>query len=69
MSRLSFVSNFPCGSVLASSLHASCKKAHTHWTHLSLRAVWGPSAIAVIFSGSFTSHIKQLIKNFFVVLS
>lgn len=47
VSRLSFVSHFPWGSALAPSLHASCKKTHINWTHLSLRAVSGPSAVAL----------------------
>lgn len=49
VSRLSFVSRFPCGSALALSLHASCKKTHINCTHLSLKAVWGPSAVAPSF--------------------
>lgn len=66
VSRLSFASNFPCGSALAPGLHAFCKKTHINWTHLSMRAVWGPSVLAPSFSpGSFTSYSKQLIKDFF----
>lgn len=49
VSRLSFASNFPCGSALAPSLHAFCKKTHINWTHLSMRAVWGPSVLAPSF--------------------
>lgn len=49
VSRLRFVSNFPCGSALAPSLHAFCKKTHINWTPLSLRAVWGPSVVAPSF--------------------
>lgn len=50
VSRLSFVSRFPCGSGLASSLYAAGKKTHTNCTHFSLKVVWGPSAVAPSFS-------------------
>lgn len=66
VSRLRFISNFPCGSALVPCSHAFCKKTHINWTHLSLRAVWGPSVVAPSFPpGSLTSHSKQLIKDFF----
>lgn len=60
----------PCRSALAPSLHAACKKTHINCTCLCLKAVWGPSAVSPSFPpGSFMSHSKQLIKDFFSVLS